>query len=537
MAETRAFDYVVIGAGSAGCVLANRLSEDPGVTVCLLEAGGTDKSPFIHIPAGLLKVVFDPKINWKYVSAPQSQLNNRQIYIPRGKTLGGTSSINGMVYMRGHRLDYDEWRDFGNAGWGWDDVLPYFKKAENNEDFTDDPLHGTGGPLNVKFLGKVNGSHATLFEAIESLQYKKIDDFNGPDQEGWALNQTTTKDGRRFSTARAYLEPAKDRKNLTIVTDAPVSRIVVENGRAVGVDYRQERETVRVKANREVLLSAGAIVSPKILMQSGIGDPMQLKQHGIEVVREALGVGANLQDHSAATVQYMTKSIVPYGISLPNLPNLAWQVLKYVTARKGLFASNLIESGGFLKTERELDRPDIQLVFVPGHRVPPKILVYGHGYALTAVLLRPKSTGQVRLASADPTANPIIDPQFFTSDDDLEVMLKGLKEARRIMAMPQFDKYRGHEIAPGAKVEDDDQVRDYILNTSATIFHPVGTCKMGRADDPMAVVDERLRLHGVEGLRVVDASIMPRIVGGNTNAPTIMIGEKAADMIKEDARG
>jgi choline dehydrogenase-like flavoprotein len=526
------YDYVIVGAGSAGCVLANRLTEDPKVTVCLLEAGPPDRSPYIHIPAGLLKLPYHTKVNWRYNTAAQPTMNGRQIFVPRGRTLGGTSSINGMVYIRGHRLDYDEWAANGNAGWAWCDVKPYFMKAENNEQFGGDEHHGKGGPLNVTFVKRAARLERDFVAAAESLQYHENKDFNGDTQDGFGLHQVTQKNGRRWSTAMAYLRPALGRPNLTVMTDAPVMRVIIENGRAVGVMLNRER---RIEARAEVLLSAGAIVSPKILMQSGIGDADELKAKGIAVLHHLPGVGKNLQDHAAAGVMMRTVSRATYGFSWPVVHRLAWNALEYIFGRTGIFASNLVESGGFIRTQRDLDRPDIQFVFVPGWRAtPPAVIESGHGYCLYAVLLRPKSRGTVALAGPDPMAAPIIDPQFYSAGDDMQVMVKGFKEARRIVHAASFQKYKPTELAPGTSVQNDTGIEDYIRNNGSTIYHPVGTCKMG--NDAMAVVDARLRVKGIDGLRVVDASIMPTICGGNTNAPTIMIGEKAADMIKEDAR-
>ncbi len=532
MSEAAVFDYVIAGAGSAGCVLANRLSENPNVSVCLLEAGGPDRSPYIHVPMGLLKLPYHDGVNWRFSTTPQKTMHNRPIFTPRGKTLGGTSSINGMVYIRGNPLDYDEWAEAGNSGWAWKDVKSYFLKAENNEQF-DGPHHSKGGPLNVTFINTPSKMERDLVAAAESLQYRENRDFNGDTQDGFGIHQTTTKNGRRWSAAMAYIRPAERRKNLTILTHSPVSRIAIENGRATGVELPGNRQ---IKARREVILSAGAITSPKVLMLSGIGDAEALAKHGIASVHHLPGVGQNHQDHAAVGILMRTRSRTPYGFSWPVVPRLAWNTFEYLFKRRrtGLFSSNLVESGGFIRTRRDLSRPDIQYVFVPGHRAtPPNMIESGHGYSIFSVLLRPKSRGEIRLAGADPAQAPIIDPRFYSDEEDMEVQLRGLKEARRIMHAEAFQKYGPTEIQPGPKVQSDDELKEFIRETGSTIYHPVGTCKMGT--DPMAVVDARLRVRGLQALRVVDASIMPTVCGGNTNAPTIMIGEKAADMIKEDA--
>ena len=529
MSETAEFDYVIVGAGSAGCVLANRLSEDKNVTVCLLEAGPPDRSPFIHIPLGVIRAMINPANTWQFKSAAQETAGGRQVWTPIGRTLGGSSSINGMVYVRGNHADYDEWAAAGNPGWAWNDVKPYFIKAENNEQFGGDGHHGNGGPLNVTFISDPNPVDDTFVDAAKHLQYPHNPDFNGESQDGFGLHQVTQKAGRRWSTAKAYLEPAKSRDNLTVMTNAPVSRILFAGRRAAGVVTGARTLTARA----EVILAAGAIVSPKILLLSGIGDGADLQKLGIDPVHHLPGVGQNLQDHAAIFCTVKSTSRIPYGISVGSLPGLAWSALKYAFTRRGLFSSNMVESGGFVRTQPGLERPDIQFVLIPGYRPrPPSLLAYGHGYSVISVLLRPKSRGSVSIGSPDPAAAPAIDPRFFSAPDDLEGLLRGLKEARRLLGTAPFQVYGPTEFMPGDDVRSDDDLRDFIRNNSATIFHPVGTCKMG--SDDAAVVDSRLNVHGIDGLRVVDASIMPTIVGGNTNAPTIMIAEKAADMIKQD---
>ncbi|NQV56233.1 MAG: GMC family oxidoreductase N-terminal domain-containing protein [Rhodospirillales bacterium] len=530
MSDAQEFDYVIAGAGSAGCVLANRLSEDEGVSVCLLEAGPPDKSWHIHVPLAVIWAMVNPKINWMFNSKAQKTAGGREIFMPRGKTLGGSSSINGMVYIRGNPGDYDEWADAGNAGWSWKDVRPYFLKSENNEQFAGDGHHESGGPLNVTFVTDPNPAVDKFVAAAESLQYRHNKDFNGETQEGFGLHQVTQKAGRRWSTARAFLEPAKGRENLTIRTDAPVEKVIMENGHAVGIKLLSGEI---ISARREVILSAGALTTPKIMLQSGIGDGAELQALGIEPHHNLPGVGRNLQDHASIHAIVKTKSRVPTGFSVQALPKLAWSVVDYLFRRRGMWASNMVEGGGFVRTKPELTRPDIQYVFTPGYRArPPKLIAYGHGYAMTTVLLRPKSRGRVTLAGTDATQAPVIDPHFFEDEEDMETLLRGLKESRRIFNSDAFAGYGPTEIMPGKDTVSDDDLRAYILENSATIFHPVGTCKMGAGDD--AVVDARLRVHGIDGLRIVDGSIMPTIVGGNTNAPIIMIAEKASDMIKED---
>lgn len=532
MSDKNSFDYIVVGGGSSGCVVASRLSEDPSMRVCLLEAGPADKSPFIHVPTGIVKLASHTKYNWLFATKPQATMNNRPLFTPRGKTLGGSSSINAMVYIRGNRGDYDEWSELGNDGWSWKDVKPYFLKSENNEQFKDDH-HAQGGPLNVTFPNIRSPLEKDFVQAAEALQYKHNPDFNGETQEGVGIHQATQKNGRRWSSAAAYLRPALKRPNLTVITEAPVKRVLLKGGRATGVEIIGGRQ---IKASREIILSAGAVVSPKILMLSGIGDPADLAPHGIALEHELTGVGKNLQDHAAISAYMKTESRIPWGFSWPKLPAFAIDVFRYLFFRRGWFSAQLIESGGFIKSRPELDRPDIQLVFVPSHRaLPPKVIEVGHGYSAVAVLLRPKSRGAVSLASNNPNDPPVIDPQFYTKEPDMDVMLWGLKEVRRIVNGEAFDKYRPTETFPGKDVQSDEELKEYIRNFGLTIFHPAGTCKMG--DDDQAVVDNRLRVHGIEGLRVVDLSIVPTIVGGNTNAPAIMIGEKASDMIKEDAVG
>jgi choline dehydrogenase-like flavoprotein len=469
-------------------------------------------------------------LNWRFETAPQQDAGNRSIYVPRGRALGGSSSINGMVYIRGHPLDFDDWAAAGNPGWSYREVLPYFRKSENNEQFGGDPYHGKGGLLNVTNVSTRNRLDDIFLEAADSMQFRRCPDFNGADQEGFGLRQVTVRDGRRASTARAFLRPVRHRRNLLVLTDASVSRVMIAEGRATGVVARVDGKERQIGARREVILAAGTVASPMILLRSGIGDGAQLQALGIEPIRHRPEVGRNWQDHIAAAVQFTSPVALSYGLSARGLPRLLCSLGQYALVRRGLLASNVMQSGGFVRTDPALDRPDMQYVFLPAFRDKAGRIGRGHGYGLIAILLRPKSRGTIRLASADPDVGPVIDPQFFSDADDLEVLLRGVKLARRILAAPAFDRVRGTETAPGAEIQGDDGLRQFIRNTAATTFHAVGTCRMGADTD--SVVDPSLRVRQIERLRVVDASVMPTLIGGNTNAPTIMIAEKAADLIR-----
>jgi choline dehydrogenase-like flavoprotein len=524
------FDYVIVGGGSAGCVLAGRLSEDANVRVCLIEAGPPDRHPLIHIPLGVTWLIKHPRLNWRYWSTPQQHVADRSVFLPRGRVLGGSSSINGSIYIRGHRADYDDWARWGNPGWSYAEVLPYFKKSENNEQFHDSPYHGVGGPLNVTDCESYNPLTDIMLEAANSLQFPRTEDFNGREQEGFGHRQVTIRDGWRESAATAFLRDARKRKNLTIVCDALVSHIVFEGQRATQVEVVQGGERRRIAARREIILSAGTFASPVILMRSGIGDGAELKMHGIDVVHHAPQIGRNLQDHISSPVQYSTPTTIPYGIAWRTLPWVASTIMRYALFRRGLLANTGLQAGGFVRSRPGLDRPDIQFILMPAERTPDGRMGIGHGYGLITILLRPKSSGSVKLAGPDPSLAPVIDPAFYSEADDMDDMLRGMRLARRILEAPAWNSVRGEEIRPGPNVQSDDDWKDYIRATSNTCFHPVGTCRMGK--DEQDVVDAELRVRGVEGLRVVDASIMPRMIGGNTNAPVIMIAEKAADMIR-----
>ncbi len=525
------YDYVVIGAGSAGCVLAARLSEDPQVRVALLEAGGADRSVLIHCPAGLALMARTRGINWAFQTVPQPGLNGRRGYQPRGKVLGGSSSINAMIYLRGQRQDYDGWAAEGNPGWAFDEVLPWFRRAEGNLRGAD-ALHGGDGPLSVQDLRCPNPLARRFIEAGVQAGLPLNTDFNGPSQDGVGWYQATQRNGERCSAAKAYLAPALGRPNLALITGAQVTRILLDGRRATGVEYQRDgiRHTLQVRG--EVLLSAGALQSPQILLTSGIGPGAQLQRHGIAVQHDLPGVGLHLHDHvDVVQVVDTPGSTDSFGLSLPAAWRTLGDIREWRDHRSGRLTTNFAEAGGFFRTRADEPVADIQLHFVIGKLVDHgRKTVFGHGYSCHVCLLHPRSRGSVSLASADPLAAPLIDPAFLADADDLARLLAGFRRMRQILAQPALAALGGRELAASADAQTDAQIVDFIRNHADTIYHPVGSCRMGPG--PLDVVDAQLRVHGMQGLRVVDASIMPRIVGGNTNAPTIMIAEKAAGMVR-----
>jgi choline dehydrogenase len=525
------FDYIIVGSGSAGSVLANRLSADPKTTVLLLEAGGSDQSLLIRMPAGIAKLD-TPQFNWRYDTAPQPAMKNRRMYWPRGKTLGGSSSINAMVYIRGQAQDYDRWRQLGNAGWSYENVLPFFKKAEHNERLAD-KFHGQDGPLNVAERPYTNKLSHVFVEAAEQAGIPFNPDFNGAWQHGSGLYQVTQKRGQRWSAANAYLHPVASRPNLTILPLAQATRIILEKTRARGVDYVKDGKSAAARARREVLLAAGAVNSPHLLLLSGIGPADELRAAGIGVAHDLPGVGKNLQDHINVNVIHAATQKITLDGKSRGLPSLL-TALQFALFKSGPGTSNVAEAGAFLSTRGDQQIPDIQFHFIPAQVVDHgRTILDGHGVTLHACCLRPESRGEIRLAGADPLAPPVIDPNYLASGYDLKILIDGIRRARDVFAAKAFKPYLGAERLPGATLQSDAQLEEFIRATAETEYHPVGTCKMG--SDGLAVVDERLRLRGIEGLRVIDASIMPTLVSGNTNAPTIMIAEKGAAMILEDA--
>ena len=526
------YDYLIIGAGSAGSVLANRLSANPNTRVAVLEAGPTDDSLFVRMPVGIILLMRSNKRNWRYWTTPQKALDNRQVYIPRGKALGGSSSVNAMIYTRGHKWDYDHWASLGNKGWSWDEVLPIFKRTQRQER-GESEFHGTRGGLNVadlKFSHPV--SNAWVKAAVEA-GHTWSDDFNNDVQEGVGLYQVTQRDGERAGVARGFLHPAMGRENLTVFTESLVHKILFDGKRARGVVANVQGHMQTIEAG-EVILCGGAINSPQTLMLSGIGPRDELAKHGIEVLHDLPGVGQNLQDHPDALVVHKslrpdTLNLAPGAMLKMGLPG----VRDFFYRRTGPLTSNVAEAGGFIKSRDAESIPDLQL-----HLTAAKLdnhglnlaFAFGYGYSTHVCILRPQARGSVTLASADPTAAPLIDPNLLGHPDDMEGMVRGVRKVREILAQKALDPWRGKELFPTSPPQNDEDIRAFLRQKCDNIYHPVGTCKMG-IDDMAVVAPDSMKVHGLEGLRVIDASVMPTLIGGNTNAPTVMIADKAADMI------
>ncbi|MGH9713086.1 MAG: GMC family oxidoreductase [Candidatus Acidiferrales bacterium] len=521
------YDYIIVGAGSAGCVLAARLSENPRTRVLLLEAGGPDDAKEVRIPAAFSKL-FKTPVDWDFSTEEEPHLNRRRLYWPRGKMLGGSSSMNAMIYVRGNHLDYDHWKELGNAGWGFRDVLPYFKKSENQERGAS-KYHGIGGPLNVADLRYVNPLTRAFLAAAGEIGVAANPDFNGAVQEGAGLNQVTQKNGQRHSAADAYLKPAKKRLNLRVVMRAHATRLLIEKNRAAGVAYLRNGVPEEARAASEVILSGGTIHSAQLLMLSGIGPGDELKRAGVEPLHDLPGVGKNLQDHPMVSVGYLCKKPV----SLASAETLA-NLLRYLFLKRGPLVSNVAEAGIFWRTRDELQTPNLQLLFGPAYYRNHGLEKHKeHAFGFGPTLIAPESRGCITLRSADPLVPGAIHANYLSTEADMRVLIEGVRLARKLAHANAFESYCGEEVHPGPQATTDRDIVEFLRAEVQTLYHPVGTCKMG--SDSMSVVDARLRVHGLDALRVVDASVMPRVIAGNTNAPTIMIAEKGADMIQEDA--
>ena len=532
--QAATFDYIIVGAGSAGCVLANRLTASGRHRVLLLEAGGHDRYMWIHIPLGFAKLFDNPKVNWLYSSEPEPALNNRRIIQPRGKVLGGSSSINGLLYIRGQKEDYDHWRQLGNTGWGFDDVLPYFRRSEDQERGAN-ALHGVGGPLAVSDVCEPHPLCEAFIAAAGQSGIPRTDDFNGARQEGAGYFQLTARNGRRWSTAAGYLRQARKRHNLKVETHALATRILFDGSRATGIEYRQGNALRTAYANAEVILAGGAFNSPQLLQLSGVGPAKLLHEFGIAPLADMPGVGADLQDHLQVRIQFRCSEPITMNDVVNNWRHRCHAGLRYIISRKGLLSIGAGYAGAFLRTRPELASPDVQIHFLifstetAGAKLHPF-----SGFMASVCQLRPESRGFVRIKSADPLKPPAIQPRYLSNRRDCDTIVAGLKRLREVMNQPVMRRLIAEERMPGEQCASDTDLLAYARASGTTVYHPTSTCRMGA--DPAAVVDERLRVRGFECLRVIDASIMPTVVSGNTNAAAVMIGEKGADMVLQDAQ-